>query len=241
MISFTSTETESGSVILCNPMDYIESMKSPGQITGVSSLSLLQGIFSTQGLNPCLPHCRWILYQLSHKGGPRILEWVAYPFSSESSQHRNRMGVYCIAGGFFTNWAIREDPSEEIDIKTRESEGEVTQLCPTLCDPMDCSLPGSFVHGIFQARILEWVAISFSRRSSPLRDQTRVSCIVDRCFIIWATREVTLNPDLIKSQDTYFRVDVYTSQDGGKMFYCIFLERKEIKDNLEKNWNLHCF
>ena len=55
---------------------------SPGQNTGERSLSLLQGIFLTQGLNPSLPHCRQILYQLSHKGGPRILEWVAYPFFS---------------------------------------------------------------------------------------------------------------------------------------------------------------
>ena len=53
------------------------------QNTGVDSLSLLQGIFPTQGLNPGLPHCRWILYQLSHKGNPRILEWVAYPFSGD--------------------------------------------------------------------------------------------------------------------------------------------------------------
>ena len=53
--------------------------------TGVGSLSLLQGIFQTHGLNPGLPHCRQILYQLSHKGNPRILEWVAYPFSSGSS------------------------------------------------------------------------------------------------------------------------------------------------------------
>ena len=72
------------------------------------SLSLLQGIFPTQGSNPGLPHCRWILYQLSHKGSPRILEWVAYPFSSGSSQPRNRTGVSCIAGRFFTNWAIRD-------------------------------------------------------------------------------------------------------------------------------------
>ena len=47
---------------------------------------------------------------------------------------------------------------------------QVAQSCPTLCDPMDCSLPGSSVHGIFQARILEWMAISFSRRSSLHRD-----------------------------------------------------------------------
>ena len=79
-----------------------------GQNTGVDSLSLLQGIFPTKVLNPGLPHCRWILYQLSHKGSPTILEWVAYPFSSGSSWPRDRTGVFCIAGGFFTNWAIRE-------------------------------------------------------------------------------------------------------------------------------------
>ena len=81
---------------------------SPGQNTGVDSLSLLQGIFPAQGLNPGLLHCMWILYQLSHKGSPRILEWVAYPFSSGSSQPRNQTGVSCIAGRFFTNWTIRE-------------------------------------------------------------------------------------------------------------------------------------
>ena len=53
----------------------------------------------------------------------------------------------------------------------------VAQSCPTLCDPMDCSPPGSSVHGILQARIWEWVAISFSRASSQPRDQTRVSCV----------------------------------------------------------------
>ena len=76
--------------------------------TGVGSLSLLQRIFPTQGLNPGLPHCRQILYQLSHKGSPEILEWVAYPFSRGSSWLRNWTRVSCIAGGFFTNWAIRE-------------------------------------------------------------------------------------------------------------------------------------
>jgi len=81
---------------------------SPGQNTGVGSLSVLQGIFPTQGSNPGLPHCRQILYKLSHKGSPRTLEWVAYPFSSRSSQLRNRASVSCIAGGFFTNWAMRE-------------------------------------------------------------------------------------------------------------------------------------
>ena len=73
---------------LCSPMDY-SSWNSLGQNTGVGSLSLLQGIFPTQGSNPGLPYYRWILYQLSHKGSPRILEWVSYPFSSGSSLPRN--------------------------------------------------------------------------------------------------------------------------------------------------------
>ena len=87
---------------LCSPWNY------PGQNTGVGDLSLLQGIFPTQGLNLGLPYCRKILYQLSHQWSPRILEWVAYPFSSGSSWPRNWTGVSCIAGGFFTNWAMRE-------------------------------------------------------------------------------------------------------------------------------------
>ena len=81
---------------------------SPGRNTGVGSLSLLQEIFLTQGSSPGLPRCRWILYQLSHKGSPRILEWVAYPFSSGSSQPRNRTRVSCIAGRFFTPRIKRE-------------------------------------------------------------------------------------------------------------------------------------
>ena len=66
---------------------------------------------------------------------------------------------------------------------------EVTKSCPTLCDPMDSNLPGSAVHGIFQARILEWAAISVSRGSSQPRDRTRVSCIADRHFTVWATKQ----------------------------------------------------
>ena len=79
----------------------------PGKNTEVGSLSLLQEIFPTQGSNWGLPHCRWSLYQLSHKGSPRILEWVAYPFSSRSFQSRNWTRVSCIAGRLLTNWAIR--------------------------------------------------------------------------------------------------------------------------------------
>ena len=70
-----------------------------------------------------------------------------------------------------------------------ESKSEFTQSSRTLCDPMDCSLPGSSLHGILQARVLEWVAISFSRGSSWPRDRTRVSRIAGRRFNLWAIRE----------------------------------------------------
>ena len=86
----------------------IQSMEFSSQNTGVSSLSLLQGIFPTQGLNPGLPHYQQILYQLSHKGSPTILEWVAYPFSSQSSRLRNQTRVSYTTGRFFTNWAVKE-------------------------------------------------------------------------------------------------------------------------------------
>ena len=92
---------------------------SPGQNTGVGSLSLLQEIFPTQGSKPGLLHCRQILYQLSLKGSPRILEWVAVPFSREGffdSWTRNRTGVCCIAGGLFTNWAVREAPEHKLTV-----------------------------------------------------------------------------------------------------------------------------
>ena len=103
----TSTTCESHSVVndslwhhgLSSPWN------SPGQNTRVGSLSLLQGIFPTQESNPGLPHRRQILYWLSHRKSPRVLEWVAYPFSRASSWPRNRTGVSCIAGRFFTNWA----------------------------------------------------------------------------------------------------------------------------------------
>ena len=94
---------------LCDPMDSI--VYGVLQVrTWSGSLSLLQRSFPTQGLNPGLPHCRRILYQLSHKGKPRTLEWAAYPFSSRFSWPRTRTWVSGIAGGFFTNWAIREAP-----------------------------------------------------------------------------------------------------------------------------------
>ena len=108
----------------------------------------------------------------------RILEWVAFPFSRGSSKPRGRTQVSCTAGRFITTSTTWEAPYQGW------SGMLVTQSCQTLCDPIDCSLPGSSVHGIFQAIVLEWIAISFSRA------RTRVSHIVDRRYTVWATREI---------------------------------------------------
>ena len=87
--------------------------------------------------------------------------------------------VYCVYKGRI--------PWHQIIVK-----GLVPESCPTLCDPMDRSLPASSVHGVFQVRILEWAAIPFSRGSSQPRDGTWVFRIVGRRFTIWATREAHL-------------------------------------------------
>ena len=121
----------------------------------------------------------------------RILEWVAFPFSRGSSWPRDQTQVFHIAGGFFTSWATREAQKDTCTpifiVKESESESEVAQSCPTLCYPMVCSLPGFSIHGILQARILEWVTISFSRGSSWPRDRIWVSHIGGRRFNLWAT------------------------------------------------------
>ena len=99
----------------------------------------------------------------------------------EEEQHR--LAKQLLQGGHFS-FQCRVNP-----LRCLRSEVKSLQSCPTLCDPVDCSLPSSSVHGILQARILEWVAISFSRGSSWPRDRTWVSCIGGRSFNLWATRE----------------------------------------------------
>ena len=91
----------------CSPGSSVHG-HSPGKNNGVSCYTLLQRIFPSQGLNPGLLHCRRILDDLSHQGRPRILVWLAYPFSSGSSWPRNWTRASCIASGFFTIWATRE-------------------------------------------------------------------------------------------------------------------------------------
>ena len=125
--SIPACESESHSVVSdsLQPHRLYNPWNSPGQNTGVGSHSLLQGISPTQGLNPGLPHCGQILYQLSHQGSPRILEWVAYPFYSRSSRIGNLTGVSCIAGSWATREAHRmwlcKDHGEEEELRKRQS------------------------------------------------------------------------------------------------------------------------
>ena len=95
----------------------------------------------------------------------------------------------------------------EIIPKPQKDDDDVTWSRSVVSDslqPMDCSLPGSSVHGIFQAIVLEWIAISFSKGSSQPRDQTQVSCIVDRRFTVWATGEVQATEGTLYKFDTKF-------------------------------------
>ena len=120
--------------------------------TRVGCNALLQGIFPTQGSNPGLPHCRPILYHLSHQGSPNCII------------HSCKLAL--LLDHKFVNAVL------------------VVQLCPILYNPMDCSPPGSSIHGILQARILKWVAMLSSKGSSQPWDRTQVSHIAGQFFAI---------------------------------------------------------
>ena len=135
----------------------------------------------------------------------RILEWVAFPspgvlpnpgiiprsptlqVDSLPAEPQGKLKYYL--NFYLISWRLDFLLIRDYHASYPGCESEVAQSRPTLCDPMDCSLPGSSIQGSFQVSILEWVAIFFSRRSSWPRDWTRVSCIVGRCFTVWATRE----------------------------------------------------
>ena len=145
----------------------------------------------------------------------KILEWVAMPFSRESSQPRDRTCiscVSCIAGGFFIIEPLEKPGTSSFKCTNpihEKHEVKVAQLCLTLCDLMDYA-----VHGILQARILEWVAFPFSRGSSQPRDWTQVSCIAGRFFTNWAISEAPIHEEstqitLITSQRPHFQAPSY--------------------------------
>ena len=107
-----------------------------------------------------------------------------------------------------------QEPHEKmLNVSNQWSEvkgSKVAQSCLILCDPVDCSLPGFSVHGILQAGVLEWVAISFSRGSSRPRDWTQVSRIGGRRFNLWATGKALQN---------YAETSSHTSQNGHQRKY----------------------
>ena len=111
-------------------------------------------------------------------------------------------------------------------------ESEVAQSCPTLCDPMDCSPPGSSIHGILQATILEGVAISFSRGSSWPRDRTQVSHIVGRCFNLGANMGgAVLPPCCLTWDQTLMEVMRITATSFNRKFDQRFTERGPTHQN----------
>ena len=128
--------------LLC-PWDF------PGNSPGVDCHFLLQGIFPTQGSNPGLLHCRQTLYRLSHQGSPLGHGRAPLRFNHLQSPFLNSRKL-----------------EKKITMNTVTAAAKSLQSCPTLCDPIDGSPPGSPVPGILQARTLEWVAISFSMHES---------------------------------------------------------------------------
>ena len=107
---------------LCDPYGLYSPWNSPGQNTGVGGLSLLQGIFPTQGLNPGLPHCRRILYQLSYEGSPSIKSTSLIPQRCPIQVGHCSCLDLCI---------------HHLSINCSVQFSSVAQSCPTLCDPMD--------------------------------------------------------------------------------------------------------
>ena len=116
----------------------------------------------------------------------RILECLAISFSRGSSQSRDQTHISCVScsgSQILYHWATWEALGSWMCVCLP------SQSCSTLCDPVDCNPPGSAVHGVPQAGLLECVVISFSRGSFWPMDRTQVFCTADRFFTVWATRE----------------------------------------------------
>ena len=117
-----------------------------------------------------------------------FLRWERFCVYKGLKDSSGLMQRVTVAGGGLgvgsEQFSFCSEPKPLKGLQRKGKESEVVQSCPTLCDPMDCSLPGSSVHGIFQAIVLEWIAISFSRGSPRPRDGNWVSRVVDRGFTI---------------------------------------------------------
>ena len=133
---------------------------------------------------------------------------------------------------YYTKWS-KPDREIQTQISERCWKWSEVKLCPTLCDPMDCSLLGSSIHGIFQARVLEWVAIYFSRGSSWPRDGTCVSRIVGRHFTVWATREARGAGRILKSGGRRGNPEINHLYVESLIWYHLYVE--------SKNWQINLF
>ena len=134
----------------CSPPGSSVHGDSPGKNAAVGCHALLQGIFLTQGLNPGLPHCRRILYHLSHQRSP----------AAAAAKSLQLCPTVCdpIDGsppGFPSLGFSRQEYWSGLPFPSPMRESEVARSCPTLSDPVNCSPPVSSIHGIFQARVLE--------------------------------------------------------------------------------------
>ena len=162
---------------------------SPGKDTGVGCHALFQGIFPTEGSNPGLLHCGQILYQLSHQGSPRILEWVACPFSRGSSWPRNQTRVSWVAGRFFTIWATGEAPVLWIrcyypSFTNKEAERcnlpEVIKLCQSHDSKPQQS--GSRIHALTVRHLLTNCKTSLTSQSMPLLPSSTFTTTFSQTF-----------------------------------------------------------
>ena len=162
---------------------------SAGKNTGVGSLSLVQGIFPTQGLNPGLPHCKRILYQLRHKESPRILEWVAFPFSRGSSQPRNWTRVSCIA-------SLQGFPGGS-EVKVSACNAGDPGSIPGQEDPLEKEIT---THSSILAWKIPWREEPGRLQFTGSQSQTRLSdftftfsCVSGGFLNNWAIREALVN------------------------------------------------
>ena len=173
---------------LSGPWDF------PGQNTGVGSPSLLQGIFPFQGSNLGLLHYRWILYQVSHQGNHAGRGWY-FKNKTNKDPAQGPCCCCCLVSKSCLTLCNLVDYSLPVSSVCGISQARVLERkwsCSVLSDSLwshGMYLAASSVHGIFQAIVLEWIAISFSRGSFRPRDWTRVSFIAGGFFKAWATRE----------------------------------------------------
>ena len=124
----------------------------------------------------CPLRCYWPCEQHAEQKGPKHTGFLRPHLTRSPEVDGSKLDDPALLVGIYGQFSSL--------VRERKGESEVALLCLTICDPMDCSPRGSSVLGILQARILEWVAISFSRGSSQPRDRTQVSCIAGRFFTV---------------------------------------------------------